>query len=260
MGRPALEHRARYGAALVAHLLLAARTLAWQRGDDDRAAALSYEALAIGREIGDPQITFDAMLFLDLVFVKRGDLAGARAALEEAVDFARRHALPSLPTALVNLSDIVTQQGSLGEARRLAEEAVDLSGGTASRVGVVAAINLGHIANLEARHTDARRLAEQALKGAWGRGERIYVVWAMFVLAQARAALGELHDAGWLLGAALAFLEKAGVGRQYTDREGERATLELMRCGLTPEQVHTALREGATTPIEEVLAEAVVGA
>jgi LmbE family N-acetylglucosaminyl deacetylase len=66
------------------------------------------------------------------------------------------------------------------------------------------------------------------------------------------AEQGELERAARLLGAAIEFFEEAGVTRQRTDKECERAALQAMRDRLDEQTVQTLIHVGRSKPLEQV--------
>ena len=147
--RVAREGCARYPRPLQANVLTAARDLARTRGDEADGAELGEQALAIYRELGDTVGIFREMVNRAGLPAAVGDRLRERAAIEEALRFARQHELTyHLPVALVYLGDLEIAEGRLDQARALCEEALSLASSD-STPGMVALGNLAHIANLE---------------------------------------------------------------------------------------------------------------
>jgi ATP/maltotriose-dependent transcriptional regulator MalT len=252
----ALEPRADYPPWLRAAVLNTATHLAWRRGDEEQAQAFFQQAAAILPHVDDPNIICDVMMSRGVLAYQRGEIEGARAAIEDAARFARERNLPELPVALVDLSDLAIEQGRLDEGRALCEEALACSEGPTSHTARVALINLSEIAALQGRYGDALSLGRTALAAALDHGDHTDAVWAAFPIAWPLAEFGELERSGRLLGAATAFLEEAGFARTRTDLLGEKAVLDALHERLPADAVHTLLQQGRDTPLERALGDA----
>ncbi len=252
----ALAHLDEYPQSLAAHVIIAARALAWQRGRSEAAVELSERALVIWRELGELDGMCDAMMFRDVLALERGDLAGARALREEVTSFAREHNLRQLPLALSNLADVVIAQGNLEEARELCDQALDCSEGPESIAGIGALMNLAEIANWQGRYGDGAALAREALMSARKHGDLVTAVEAATAIAWSLAELGELERSAQLLGATTAFVTHTGVSRQRFDLVCEERTLLALSGRLDEQQIQALRADGRTMPIEDALRDA----
>ncbi|HWJ50392.1 MAG TPA: BTAD domain-containing putative transcriptional regulator, partial [Solirubrobacteraceae bacterium] len=250
----ARQHLERYPLSVQAHVLSAARRLAHLGGEYEQGAALCDQALAIYRELGDPEGICWELMNRGIFATDLGDLAGGRAAFEEAILYAREHDVPdSVPTALTCLGDLAIEQGRLDEARALCEEGLTLAEELATN-GVetaIALINLAHIANLQRRHSEAAKLGRQAYTAALDSAGRLSAASAAMQIAWPLAEQGQPERAGRLFGAAVEFLERAGATKQRTDIVCEQAVRNALREQLDEHTVQALLAEGRSMPLEE---------
>jgi tetratricopeptide (TPR) repeat protein len=247
-----LAHRDEYSERLNAQVLSAARALARHRGEYADAGSFGEQALSAWQALGAKDAVANELVSLGTIAVLRGDSAGGRAILQEAIRYVREYRLSDfLPRALNNLGDLALFEGELAEARLLCEECVAVTT-PASLPADVALINLSHIASLEGRHADATSLASDALKGALGRGDRLTAAWAAIEMAWPLAERGELRSSAMLLGAGLAFLEAAGADREWTDTACEAAVRKILNAALNLETVEALLDEGRNLSLEQL--------
>jgi predicted ATPase len=256
----ALERCADYPPSLRAAVLNTARHLAWRRGDEEEALAFFEQAAAILPHVDDPNIVCEVMMSRGMLAYQRGDIECARAAVEDAVRFARDRNLSELPVALANLSELAIEQGRLDEGRELCEEAIACSDPPTSSPARVALINLSEIAALQGRYSDALSLGRSALGAALEHGDQYHAVYAAFEIAWPLAELGELERSAQLIGASTAFLEEAGFARTRSDLLCEKAVLAALHRRLPADAVHALLQQGRDTPLERALGDAREGA
>ena len=245
----AREHLGEYPLLLQAHVLSAARLLAWKRGDNEQGAELCEQALAIYRELEDPEGICRELQRRSTFAGERGDLDGERAALTEAILFAREHDVPGfVPTALVNLGDVAIAQGRLDEARSLCEESLALGEDFVGTAAATALLNLMHIANLQRRHGDAANLAGKTLTAALDREDLVIAASATMQIAWRLAEQSQPERAGRLLGAAVEFFETTGATKQHTDIVCEQAVRNALRDQLDEHDRSSAAERGTRDP------------
>ncbi len=257
----AREHRAAYPLLLQANLLNAAGWLAFLRGEHESAASIYDEALAICRELGEPEGISGALVRRARSAFARGDLVAARAAFEEAILYAREHGLPHhLGPALIGLGDLAIVQGDLDEARTLCEESLTVAGDPASNVdSSTALLNLTHIANAQLRHGDAAALGRNALTVALEEEDSLTAAAAVMEIAWALADRGQHERSARLLGAGIRFLENAGAELQSTDLECEERTRAILGAKLDIDLVRALFEEGRDTSLAEAVDDALSG-
>ncbi len=219
------EHRTEFSPEVQAYVLSAECLLAWTRGEHEAGAAVCEQALAIYRELEDHEGICWETNNRGLFALERGDPAGARMALEDALQYAREHDVASfLPIALGNLGDFSIEEDRLDEARALCEEALALATGQATngRETTACLINLAHIANLQGRLGDAATLGRRALTVALESADSLSAAEAVMEIAWPLAQQGQLERAGRMLGAAIGFHEQSGA-TTAPDGQGVRA-------------------------------------
>jgi predicted ATPase/DNA-binding SARP family transcriptional activator len=252
--RIARDHIDQYPLPLQAKVLSAARSLALTRGEIDEGAALCEQALAIYRQVRDPENICREILSRGLFAAERGDFARCRAALEEAVAIARKHDVTGfLPTALMNLGNVEIEEGRLEEARTHSEEALALAEGLAGPIYAIALINLAHVANLQRRHHDGAHLGRKAATAALSREDLLTAAAAAMEVAWALAAQGQTDRAGPLLGAAVEFSTQSGVARQRTDVVCEHAAHSALRDHLDEQTAQALFQQGRDRSLEEAI-------
>ena len=256
-----LEHESEYQGRLAAQVATSARILAWHRGHHADGAVLAQRALALWREAGDLDAIGRETIAIGTAACEDGDLARGRAAYEQAIKFAREHALPAdvLANALIDLGDVEMVEGDLTAARLHCEEGLALvarESGNAS----VALLNLCHIAMLEGRPADAAEPGRSALESAIRSGAALTIAWACIEFAWPLAALGEPGPSARLLGSALEFLDRAGAQRQLLVEECEAEVQAILHDRLDRQTVQTLLQEGRETPLDTAARDALSSA
>ena len=240
-------------AAVQGRVLSAARDVAFWQGENDKAAVLCDQALSVYRSLGDSVSTCRELISRAILICNRGDLAGARSALEEALAFAREHDVTRfVPTTLVNLADIAIEEGKLEEAQTLCEEGLSLvqDADASSDTELVGLINLAHVANLQRRHCDAASWGRRALTRALDRGDLLTAASAEMQIAWPLAEQGHPGRAGRLLGAAIELFERSGVTKQHTDVVCEQAVWNALRAQLDEQTLRTVIDEGRSMSLE----------
>ena len=199
---PSLQARAKLGAA----------SLAWRRGELDRARVLSTEALAVFRELDDQWHIGLALQMLAIVEELSGNPTDFDALSEAAErifrELGREHAV-FIVTFNRGISAIIG--GDYARARSLLELCLTYS----QRVGDDqqagnALCDLGILALYEGRYEEALPLFTQSLESALRTGLRIIVAYTLRGLAAIFAARGEVLAAARMIGAAVTIEEVMG--------------------------------------------------
>jgi len=175
-----------------------------------------------------------AALTLDTLALQRwasgGDLALARAELEEAVRLAEQTGFERGMLYLdVNLAEIEFALGNPDDAIALAERAVNRTYATRESLSLaIAHANLAMYYGIADRWTDAAAAAETALRFALEAGSRMHAGYALQTLAALKARAGEWFAAARLLGYVDALLVTLRIDRGST----EKATYERLLAAL----------------------------
>jgi tetratricopeptide (TPR) repeat protein len=183
----------------------------WQ-GDDDRAADLFGQGLEIGRRLGDPGLTSQALAALARVAL-RSDLAAARrlagealAAGDEAGDRrARSNAMHVLGVGAQMAGDLLEARTWMRQRLALVREDRNefLISSEASNLSMVER----QLGNLD----EAQGLVREALEIAERRGDEFTKPFALSGLAAIATERGEFERAAILVGAAEAIMEMQGA-------------------------------------------------
>ena len=198
-------------------LLLARAKLVQGWALDDQSqrkeAAEAYStAQQIYEQAGDRDGTATALNDLGMVLQKQGDLAGARAKLEEAIiDFRQIGDENGLGGALTNLGEVCRSEGNLAKAEGLYREALEIFRKVGRKDNEYAAMNnLGGVLYQRGDFRGARRLFENLLDVRQAAGDRLGVALAKTNLADALRVLGETDRAAGLYEQALTTLREIG--------------------------------------------------
>jgi predicted ATPase/transcriptional regulator with XRE-family HTH domain len=216
----------------------------WGQGDAEGAEPPAEAALAIARQIGDPELIALSFHLLGMIERVRARLDRAETLLEEARVRWRAFGTPTNEAmALNNLSGIARQRGDFQTSARLVEEALALFRSTGHASGT--AMALSSVARLAAdRGDDGHAVAayHEALRHCAGIGERWVTASALSGLAALAAAHEQPERAATLVGTVDARLDESGADLWPWDRRlYDRATVSV-RSVLGAER-SAALRE-----------------
>jgi class 3 adenylate cyclase/tetratricopeptide (TPR) repeat protein len=165
-------------------------------GRFEEASAWSREAVAIADAMAEPFSRVAARYTAGIVWLQRGDVSHATAALEDGLALCRESNVGMYHDSLLAaLGEAYAVAGRLGEAVPLLEEAVGLCRARRLRAWVARILRrFGEVALLGGRHREARAAAEEALAVAQECGERSDEAWALRLLGEV-AADGDPPDA-----------------------------------------------------------------
>jgi len=175
----------------VAHLLVRFGSSAMYRGDLVAARDFGLEALALSREVGDPQAEALALWVVGEAEQRLGNVEPAMELIRQSADLAGQIGFAWQRTRMLRrLADWAVEHGDSAEARRDLEESL--------------------------------RLSHEL-------GDRISVVFALARLARVEAEQGRLEQAGRLWGAVEAEEETGSLGAWYGERD--RFSVPLLAFG-----------------------------
>jgi tetratricopeptide (TPR) repeat protein len=197
------------------------RVATW-RGDLERAVRLAEESLALARSMaGNQRGTGDRLVDLGRALYYQGDLASARARLEEALVMQRASGQrPGTSAALHGLGLVAWQEGGTARATAYLRESLALRHELGERLGLA-----------------------ECLEG----------------LAQVAAGSGRPDGAARWLGAAEALRTAIGAPLPPVSRPDHAATVAAARPALGEAAFAAAWADGQTVTLEEVIAEALAG-
>ena len=187
--------------------------LAFVHGDHDAAVARLDAALALARELGDPDALAYALLNRGLTALGCNQDERARALWEEALPLFRAQGDAGHVAAILdNLGTIARRQGDPTRALALHEEALALSRDL--RIAWLEPNVLGHVAGAATDLGDYRRAAalyRESLRRVWEGGDRRHFAGILAGFAGLVAACGQPERAARLCGAAAGLVEAVGA-------------------------------------------------
>jgi tetratricopeptide (TPR) repeat protein len=230
--------------------------LAEIEGDYDQATALHTDGLRLAQELGLWPVVTQQLGRLGRLAVLAADYPAALALHERALRLAREQAFePGASFAQAGLGLIARRQGRLEAAEMTLAEVLDAHRVASFHPGMAfIAAELGFVAELRGDHEMARTRHREGLASARVSGDPRAIALALEGLAGAEALAGHHDRAGWLLGA-------ADAARRSVDRPLPSAECidvdrisAVVRASLSEVDFDTALRRGAATGLEAVLA------
>jgi class 3 adenylate cyclase/tetratricopeptide (TPR) repeat protein len=155
-------------------------------GRFEDAIAWSREAVAIADAMAEPFSRVAARYTTGIVWLQRGDLPQATAALADGLALCRESNVGMYHHSLLSaLGEAYALAGRLGEAVPLMEEAVGLCRARRLRAWVAPILRrFGEVALLGGRHGEGRAAAEEALTVAREYGERSHEAGALRLLGE----------------------------------------------------------------------------
>jgi predicted ATPase/DNA-binding XRE family transcriptional regulator len=241
-----------------AHALYGAAGLAFARGDVGQARALVDASLALAREVGDPALIVRALRDAGARRYEKGDRALANAFLHESLALARQTSDPVLVVDVLDtLGAIALVEGEAEQARRLLTESL-------ARCRVAGdQLTLAYVLELLAQAltqlgqgAPARTYLEESLKIRRAYGNDASIAACLEGLAELAAREGMAMGAGrtaYLLGAAEAMRERAGVPLPPLERAAVAKAVNAARLGLNAEAYAAAWTAGRRIPVQEAV-------
>jgi predicted ATPase/transcriptional regulator with XRE-family HTH domain/Tfp pilus assembly protein PilF len=244
-----------------AKALNSAAWLAYAQTDDDRAALLAQQALALSRGARDNRGRAIAQITLALVAMNRGDYRSATLAQEEALSLFRElDDAWGIAACLNNLGLLASQQGDFARAAVLLEESLGLARARDDKRDVaLSLVNLGSIRYAQGDLTRAQAFWADCLAlyhelGGTLRDEIAFE--SLEGLAEIVAARGQASQATPLLAAAETLRATFGVPRPPAVRAAYDGAVAATRQTLTSEAFDTVWQEGALLSLDQAIATA----
>jgi tetratricopeptide (TPR) repeat protein len=242
----------------IAGALYRLATVAGQRGENDRPAALFVEALGIYREIGDRHGMASALNYLGLIANVCDQPEQATVYLDEALEIFR--ALDdrrAVAVTLGNLGRTAIGRGDLNQAAARAQEATALHREVGYKRGE--AIELDRLAEVKRRQGDfhaARALHRESLP-VWQKiDDPVDLAEWLEQFAALAAADGHPALAARFLGAVHGLREEVGDARMDTPASTDKETTQSVRTALGEDAFHAAWEMGRALSFADVLAQA----
>ena len=244
--------------ALLASVLADGGTFPYRQGDLADARLLWTEALALYRELDDPDGIARCIAELGSVATMEGNFDAAVEAYRESRELFLELGRPQrAAVALSNLAAIAELQGDHETAASLGELGVaeqrelgDLDGLAVSLHNLARSrLALGELARARALLAESFELAEQL-------GYREVIAYSLETSAELAFAAGGHEQAARLLGAADELFEAIGVELRGTEREGYERTLAAVAESLGTGQVDALLTDGRSLDLSAAVREA----
>lgn len=238
--------------------------------DDVRARALVYlgaredelshleEALALWRELGDPEGEALALETMGWTHDAHGDYAAARAAHEQSLTVLGRAGAPDIAgaRARAGLCHVLVALGDVERAQEMAEELLDLAARHGSSPMEQLALHfLADCPLVAGEYAEAERRYRRALSFAHAAGLVTRCTDEVIGGAMALAGQGDAARAVRLAAAAHAEQEALGQGRDRWWATMQERLLGQARARLAPDELERAERAGRETPFELVIDE-----
>jgi len=251
-GQPSLlDQHPRLGLALAQQAFIAFNT-----GDPDLAYQSVTEAIAHNRATGDVHsLAYALGIQSDYLLTQRGDVAAARAAIEEAIRLIGPTLSFGAAMSRGNLARLASVQGDFDAARQHLQEALRI----VEQVDDPFATNIvrSELAHLE-RRTGQLETASQLYRECvitWGKfGHHAAAVREVECLAYIARAQGQPARAARLLGAAQAARQRINAQQAVREQAEHAAELDLLRADLPAPDYDAAWDEGKTLSLEQAVA------
>jgi predicted ATPase/class 3 adenylate cyclase len=241
--------------AIRAQALAAAGRLAWVADDCPACCAYQEEALAIFRELGDPNGAARALADLGFLAFDKSDLPGTRALLEESNALAAPLADPRLTAHVQHIRGVLAAaDGDFDKAFALDEESLALYRSIGDTwQAVIVAWSVGVNAAVLGRFDLAHRNLAECLQVGFELGNKWGASYPLEAFAVLAVAERDYDRAARLFGAAEAQRIRSGLVPQAADHPAMRAILAAAPDFAGP-AIDDARREGQGLSLEAATA------
>ena len=244
-----------------ARVLGGAATLAFTQGDQELAAELARENLALRRRLGEIRGIATALNLLGAVERAQGAYDEAARYCEEAVALFEQFGDPGwLALARGNLGILAYRRGNLGQATALLEAAVAFYRQAGDRYTYGAAVALSDLALVMCDQGDLPRAAAlfaESLTGWRAVGTKEGLADWLARVATLAVAGRNPGQASRLFGAAEALREAIGYAFEVPERERHERAMAAARATIGEATFAGAWAAGATLSLDDAIAEAI---
>jgi tetratricopeptide (TPR) repeat protein len=247
---PLVRAQALNGAAWLAHV----------QADNERAALLAEQALAVSHDTGDRRVRGFALTTLAMVAMDREDYQYATKLQEEALALYRQEDYAwAIAACLNNLGLLEGVQGNFARAATFLEESVALERSRGDRRDTaISLVNLGAFEYAQGDLSHAQTLWMECLSlyqelGGTLRDEVAFE--AIDGLAEIAAARGQARRAAYLFAASDAMRTSVGVPRPPHLQTAYAGAVAAAREALGAGEFTMAQAEGAALSLEQVIVE-----
>jgi non-specific serine/threonine protein kinase len=219
--------------------------------------AFLEESLALAREVGDDEVTAEALFWLGRVAGDHNDLDRQAELLVKARDLYRRAGnRPEAAWTTLAIGESERKRRGLPWARAHYEEALAEFRTQRNADGCTwATTALADIAVFEGDSGRAFQLYRETLGEHAANREPGGVISCLVGLARVAAALGNPVVTAKLRGAAAAQCDAAGYANRLDDSTPDEEILARMRAGLSEDEFAAAFAAGRTLSMEQAIAE-----
>jgi predicted ATPase/class 3 adenylate cyclase/DNA-binding CsgD family transcriptional regulator len=239
-----------------ARALFVAGTLAvWQGTDDAAAQRLHEESLALWRTLGDVPGSANARCALGWLARRRGDPAGARAHLLEAVSLSRAAGdVKCIRWSLEELADLDASMGATQQAGALYDEALGLARRDGDDHSIAALLrSIGELLHDQGEHHRAVATLRESLSISFALQDNNCGPLCLDSLARALGALGHASRAITLFGAADALRSRQGNVVPASQRAGHDRWIVEAGRSLSDGDFATAWERGRSLSFEQAV-------
>lgn len=240
--------------ALRGQTLFQAGLLIFWTGDDERAAALHHQAIELGRRIGDPTVTAQALTGLARIAL-RTDVDEARRLCREALELTEGTADRLGRSNAIHVLAVGAQMaGDFIEARELMRERIAMARdeGNLATVGSESG-NLSMVERQLGNLDEAEAHARESLVIDDQRGDSWAMPYGLSGLAAIAAERGEFERAATLVGAAETMMTVQGAEWPPDERPHYEATLAACQQAMVPLEFERTRTTGqAMSPREAI--------
>jgi predicted ATPase/DNA-binding winged helix-turn-helix (wHTH) protein len=227
-------------------------------GLHERAMQAHHEAISIGREIGAADLLAAALTDLGLSCLEEGNLAGARAPMEEALSLAQQFGSDGdvFVTAATSLGELERLEGRWSAARSLYEAALAQARRKGDLSGIITNLNnLAMTAMAQGQVASARELVIESMRlqdelaFSWG------PMILLFLCAGLAAVQGQWQRSARFEAAAIFLLARTGRRLVAGDKVFVDSISSRTREALGDVAYETARAAGRDPTVKEVLTE-----
>ena len=226
------------------------------QGDLPAARSLYEQSLRLFQELGDKPMVATVLYALSSVAYQLGDLPGARPLAEQSLALRRElHDSGGIARSLRGLGFMSLVEGDLPAARSLYEQSLTLQRQLGDKLGIPWSLyNLAVVSYIEEDYLAARSLYKQSLILHKELGFTVNFAVGLVGLGAVAAGLGEAHKGARLLGAAEALLQATSAVLEPDDRIPYEQGMASARAELGAEKFVRLWQEGRAMTREQAIA------
>ncbi|MBI3998935.1 MAG: tetratricopeptide repeat protein [Armatimonadetes bacterium] len=228
------------------------------RGDYAQAAVHGNEALALFRTLGDHWGIALSLVIAGVAAQYHGDYRQAATLFQESLSILREVGDKRLAASVTgSLGVIARLSGNHAQASALLRQSLEFFRGLKDQWGIGYTLgHLGIVARAQGDEALALAFFRESLAVRWRIGDKRGMAQSLAGLGAIACAHADYRAAARLLGAAQALRKAIGAPMSPADQEDFDRTMRLVREHLEESAFATALAEGQSTPLEQVVAAA----